>query len=306
VPTEKRQRQKEGRQARLLAQRKLQRRRQLLRRSLIVVVIAAIVGYTAYKLEAGGHSSSGPTTHTRLVTQQEIAFATATNAALTKAIFPQERLAPSQRSAAQVRANAKAVAAGCPASTTTRVNTLTWPQAPKMTILTTGTYHAIVTTDLGSFTIALDAKNAPIVVNNFVFLAEHHYYNCVIFHRVIPQFMNQTGDPTGKGSGGPGYTIADEWPETASNPGYQYPPGGVAMAANSLPSGGTAPHTAGSQFFIVTGKTGEGLAPTYSLFGTVTKGLNVVAEINGQGSSAGVPPDVTHRILSITIMGPPK
>jgi cyclophilin family peptidyl-prolyl cis-trans isomerase len=134
-----------------------------------------------------------------------------------------------------------------------------------------------------------------VTVNNFVFLADKGYYHCVIFHRVIPKFMDQTGDPTGTGDGGPGYTIADEYPAKASNAADQYPLGSVAMANTG------AVHTGGSQFFIVAGSEGESLPNTYSLFGHVTSGMSVVDKINAEGSSAGVPPDVTQRMLSVTI-----
>ena len=87
------------------------------------------------------------------------------------------------------------------------MNTQKYSAAPAMTIDTSKTYTATVVTTTGTFTITLDAKAAPITVNNFVFLAEKGFYHCVIFHRVIPQFMDQTGDPTGTGQGGPGYTI---------------------------------------------------------------------------------------------------
>jgi cyclophilin family peptidyl-prolyl cis-trans isomerase len=164
-----------------------------------------------------------------------------------------------------------------------------------MTIDPAKTYTATVETDVGSFVIALDAKDAPQTVNNFVFLAQHHFFDCVIFLRVIPGFVDQTGDPTGTGSGGPGYTIPDEYPATASNPADQYPLGSVAMANTGQP------HTGGSQWFIVAGTQGESLAATYSLFGHVTSGLSVVEKINAQGSTSGVPPDVTHRMLKVTI-----
>jgi cyclophilin family peptidyl-prolyl cis-trans isomerase len=107
--------------------------------------------------------------------------------------------------------------------------------------------------------------------------------------------MNQTGDPQGTGTGGPGYTIPDEYPPKASNPSSQYPIGSVAMANTGQP------HTGGSQFFVVAGPQGESLPNTYSLFGQVTSGMDVVTKINNEGSAQGVPPNVTERMLSVTI-----
>jgi cyclophilin family peptidyl-prolyl cis-trans isomerase len=102
-----------------------------------------------------------------------------------------------------------------------------------MTIDTSKTYTATVTTDIGPFTIRLDPKAAPKAVNSFVFLADKHFFDCIIFHRVIPSFVDQTGDPTGKGTGGPGYEFDDELPKTASP---QYPLGSVAMANSGKPT----------------------------------------------------------------------
>jgi cyclophilin family peptidyl-prolyl cis-trans isomerase len=107
--------------------------------------------------------------------------------------------------------------------------------------------------------------------------------------------MDQTGDPTGTGEGGPGYTIQDENPAKAANAAQQYPLDSVAMANTGQANSG------GSQFFIVAGAEGESLPNTYALFGSVTSGMNVVNTINQQGSAQGVPPDVTQRIISITI-----
>jgi cyclophilin family peptidyl-prolyl cis-trans isomerase len=164
-----------------------------------------------------------------------------------------------------------------------------------MTIDPSKTYTATINTDVGSFVVTLDATTTPATVNNFVFLAQQKFYNCVTFHRVIPQFMDQTGDPTGTGTGGPGYKFADELPKAASP---QYPIGSLAMA-------NSGPNTNGSQFFVVAGSQGESLAPNYSLFGHVTSGMSVVDKINADGnpkaSANGVPPKVTHRMLSVTI-----
>jgi cyclophilin family peptidyl-prolyl cis-trans isomerase len=196
---------------------------------------------------------------------------------------------------AQAKADAVSVAAGCPKSPATVLKKSKWSSAPAITIDPTQAYTATVKTDVGTFIIALNAKADPQTVNSFIFLARHGFYNCVIFHRVIPQFVDQTGDPTGTGSGGPGYTIPDELPTKATNPADQYPLGSVAMANTGQP------HTGGSQWFVVAGAQGEALGDSYSLFGTVTSGMKVVEKINGQGSTSGVPPDVTHRMLKVTI-----
>jgi len=196
---------------------------------------------------------------------------------------------------AQAAANATSVAAGCPKNPATVLKKSKWSSAPATIIDASKAYSATVKTDVGTFVIALDAKDAPQTVNNFVFLAQHHFFDCVIFHRVIPGFVDQTGDPTGTGSGGPGYTIADEFPAKASNPADQYPLGSVAMANTGQP------HSGGSQWFIIAGTQGESLPNSYSLFGHVTSGMSVVEKINAQGSSSGVPPDVTHRMLKVTI-----
>ena len=158
------------------------------------------------------------------------------------------------------------------------------------------TYTATIKTDVGTIVATLNAKTSPVAVNSFVFLANQKYYSCVTFHRVIPSFMNQTGDPTGTGSGGPGYTVQGEVPATASP---QYPLGSLAMAKTGAAPAGTT----SNQFFIVAGTQGETLPPDYALFGQVTSGQDVVQKINADGSTAnnGVPPTVIHRMLSVTV-----
>jgi cyclophilin family peptidyl-prolyl cis-trans isomerase len=272
VPSEKRSRQRAAREARLAEEARRQKRRRQVRNVIIlVVVLGAIVGI-AFAVSAGNNGSKTASTTTSSTTATK-----AHDAAL------------------QVKANKAAVQAGCPASTKTTANTQKYASAPATTIDTSKTYTATVKTTTGSFVITLDAKSAPQTVNNFVFLAQKGYYHCVIFHRVIPNFMDQTGDPTGTGQGGPGYTIPDENPAKATSASAQYPLGSVAMANTGQPNSG------GSQFFIVAGPQGESLPNTYALFGQVTSGMKVVDTINQQGSAQGVPPDVTQRILSITI-----
>ncbi len=273
MPSEKRARQRAAREARLAAEAAQRKRRVRIRNGAIVVVVAGAIVGIAFAV-SGGNSPV-----------QSLSNTSSTSTTVAK----------TGNAALQAQANEVAVKAGCPTSTKTTVNDQKYSSAPAMTIDTSKNYTATVKTTAGTFDIALDAATAPQTVNNFVFLANKGFYHCVIFHRVIPGFMDQTGDPTGTGQGGPGYTIPDEYPPKASNPNDQYPLGSVAMANTGQP------HTGGSQFFIVAGAEGESLPNTYTLFGTVTSGMNVVNTINQQGSQQGVPPDVTQRILSITI-----
>jgi len=159
---------------------------------------------------------------------------------------------------------------------------------PPMCIDSSRTYKAEMVTNKGTMVIALDAIGAPRTVNNFVVLARYHYYDGIIFHRVIPGFMLQGGDPDGRGTGGPGYKFADELPK----PG-RYEIGSVAMA-------NAGPDTNGSQFFIVSGASGVGLPPLYSLFGKVVKGLDVVSTIEAAGTASGSPKEKVV-IESVTI-----
>ncbi len=130
-------------------------------------------------------------------------------------------------------------------------------------------YEATVETTKGTFKIELFAKDAPKTVNNFVFLAREGFYDGVTFHRIMQDFMIQTGDPRGDGTGGPGYTFEDELPPIRS-----YEPGIVAMA-------NAGPNTNGSQFFICTGPSCQLLdqTPNYTQFGEVTEGMDVVQAI---------------------------
>jgi cyclophilin family peptidyl-prolyl cis-trans isomerase len=259
----------------LAEEAKAKKRRKQIRNTIIVAVIAGIVILIVFLTSSNSPKNGSASTSTTTTTTTKTG-----NSANAKA---------------QAAANKVAVTAGCPANPATTVNTQKYSAAPSMTIDTSKNYTATVKTTAGTFTIALDAKAAPITVNNFVFLANKNYYHCVIFHRVIPTFMDQTGDPTGTGSGGPGYTIPDELPAKAANAADQYPLGSVAMANTGQP------HTGGSQFFVVSGPEGEGLPNSYTLFGQVTSGMNVVDKINAEGSAAGVPPDVTQRMISVTI-----
>ncbi len=161
--------------------------------------------------------------------------------------------------------------------------------APPMIIDTEKTYSATMVTSKGTLEIVLDAIGAPNTVNSFVFLARWHYYDGIVFHRIIPGFVLQGGDPTGTGAGGPGYKFKDELPK----PG-RYELGSLAMA-------NAGPHTNGSQFFVISGPDGVRLPPLYALFGKVVKGLDVVEAINDIGTASGRPrEDVVIESVTIT------
>ena len=139
-----------------------------------------------------------------------------------------------------------------------------------------------IATDLGTMTLKIEADLSPIAAGNFVALAECHFYDGVVFHRVVPQFVIQGGDPTGTGSGGPGYTIKDE-PVTAT-----YGRGTVAMARTS------APDSVGSQFFIVVDDTAEEALAyynTYQIIGSVTSGMETADAIVQAAKGVEIPSD---------------
>jgi cyclophilin family peptidyl-prolyl cis-trans isomerase len=284
VSTEKRQRQKAGRQARLAAEQKTQKRKRTLRRVITVVIVAGVVFGISYAIF--GNSSKSKNADATTTTTKPTSTTTTT---------PAPAGGSGNTSLAAVTTSTD-----CPSNFKATLNKPSWKTAPPMTIDTSKTYTATVTTDVGPFTIQLDPQEAPKSVNNFVFLAEHHFYDCVIFHRVIQTFMDQTGDPTGTGTGGPGYQYTEAGPKTASP---QYPIGSVAMANSNSPAT-TDPSTNGSQFFIVTGAEGEDLSPDYTLFGKVTSGMSVVDRINAGGSTSSSEtgtPVTLHRMISVTI-----
>jgi cyclophilin family peptidyl-prolyl cis-trans isomerase len=136
---------------------------------------------------------------------------------------------------------------------------------PQMQIETNRTYHVVIKTNKGDIQLELNPAEAPMTVNNFVALARDGYYDGVTFHRVVPRFVIQGGDPTGTGSGGPGYKFQDEAVERP------YKAGTVAMA-------NAGPNTNGSQFFICL-EDQPGLPPNYTIFGDTVAGMDVVRNI---------------------------
>jgi cyclophilin family peptidyl-prolyl cis-trans isomerase len=190
---------------------------------------------------------------------------------------------------------AGSVPAGCPQPDGSSPKRTTFTKVPPRCIDTTSTYVATITTDHGTLHVALDQQLAPQTVNSVVYLARFHYFDGTPCHRAIPGFVVQCGDPTGTGTGGPGYETPVEIGGFTS-----YAIGDVAMAKVS---GGT---TNGSQFFIISGKDGAALPPEYSLFGKVDPAdLPVVATLDALGnpdpSAGGVPPLKPITTTSVTI-----
>jgi peptidyl-prolyl cis-trans isomerase B (cyclophilin B) len=138
---------------------------------------------------------------------------------------------------------------------------------------------AVVETSCGTFEIALDTKRAPKTANSFAFLAEEGFYDDITFHRVVPGFVIQGGDPEGTGTGGPGYTIDEKPP-----PNLAYTKGIVAMAKSEA----DPPGRSGSQFYIVTAPD-AGLPPEYALVGKVSEGYDVIEQIEALGTPEETP-----------------
>jgi cyclophilin family peptidyl-prolyl cis-trans isomerase len=142
-----------------------------------------------------------------------------------------------------------------------------WNAPPKLEIDPKKSYIARIETDKGSMVIELFADKVPKTVNNFIFLARQGFYDEVIFHRVIPDFMAQGGDPTGIGTGGPGYRFEDEF-----HPSLRHDKPGMLSMANA------GPNTNGSQFFITHVPT-PWLDDKHSVFGQITEGIDVLMAI---------------------------
>ncbi len=153
--------------------------------------------------------------------------------------------------------------------------------------------QAIIKTNHGPIHVELYPDDAPKTVDNFVKLANDGFYDRVIFHRVIPDFMIQGGDPTGTGSGGPGYTFEDEFND------HRVERGALAMA-------NAGPNTNGSQFFVVTTEAAPWLDGKHTVFGRVTDGMDVVDKIAEQPRDARDKPHEDVVIESVSVSDAPE
>lgn len=161
--------------------------------------------------------------------------------------------------------------------------------APPVNIDPTAKYSAVIRTSMGNMEFELFAERSPITVNNFIFLADDGFYDGTIFHRVIPNFMIQGGDPTGTGVGGPGYKFQDEF-----TPSLIFDEPGKLAMANSGPS------TNGSQFFVTTASTPH-LNGAHTIFGRMTQGQEVANAISLSDTASGNRPETPIKILGIDI-----
>ncbi len=264
--TDKRERQKANRLARLEADRKAEQKGEMSRKVASIIVIGVLLfgGLYLYSVVSSNDDEQIETT-----TDENAA---GDPAPVTTVAEPTTTFVPPETMVAMDPVV-------CPEEDGSSERTTNFATPMPSCIDETAVYVAQITTNKGDVTIELDAKVAPNTVNNFVSLARYHFYDGVAFHRVIPGFMIQGGDAVGAqpGIGGPGYSFDDELPEEGD-----YQVGSVAMA-----NGG--PDTQGSQFFIVTGDAGVNLNPAYSLFGQVTEGMEVVTAIEDTGDAAGIP-----------------
>jgi cyclophilin family peptidyl-prolyl cis-trans isomerase len=247
VPSDKRQRQREGRQQRQ-QQMQAQRKRSSRQRTIVMMVVVGLLfaGFLGLSGRGGGKKKGD----NPVVSQK----------------------APS-----------------CPNADGSSPKTMKFAAAPGMCIDPAKKYTAEMKTTKGTMTIELDAKKAPKTVNNFVFLSRYHFYDGVSFHRIIPGFVVQGGDPQGTGAGDPGYKFADELPKAG-----EYQVGSLAMANSGA-------NTNGSQFFIIVGDQGVQLPPKYSLFGKVTSGIEVAKALEAVGTPDAGTPKEPVQMDSVTI-----
>lgn len=164
-----------------------------------------------------------------------------------------------------------------------------WNKPFEMTIDPTKSYSAMIATSKGSFTADLYAGDAPNAVNNFVNLANEGFYNGTPFHRIIAGFMFQGGDPTGTGTGGPGYRFRDELTSA-----HDYEKGTLAMA-------NAGPNTNGSQFFVCLGDLKGRLPKNYTIFGRVTDGMDVVDALGGVATTMSRSGEKSQPVEPITL-----
>ena len=277
MPTQKRERKKQGHQARQAAIAAARKRQQKRTRAIAGAFLALVlIAGVAVIINPGDDdedvASTGPTTTLA--------------GASTSAVAKRPVDLPPVPAGESIKGDTP-----CPPAEGNPVRVTSFEKPPPLCVAATKNYTADIQTSKGTMTVALDVRNATKTVNNFVVLARYKYFDGIAFHRIIPGFVLQGGDPQQTGTGGPGYKFDDELPRAGS-----YKVGSLAMANSGA-------NTNGSQFFIIAGDTGTSLPPQYSLFGQVTQGLEVVKaieEVGITGTQDGKPSEVV-KILTVTI-----
>ncbi len=277
VPSEKRARQRAMREIRQADEQRRARRRKTIRRGSIGLAVLIAVGGITYAITATSGGAKKPAA-ARAVHATTTVPATSTSATPTTAPVSHTAVAPT-----------------CPPAGGAAKRVIAFTKAPPMCISPTAVFNATVKSTAGTFVIHLDAAASPLAVNNFVFLARYHFFNGIVFHRVIPGFVVQGGDPTGTGAGGPGYSFTGNLPPAScSAKGDCYPTWTVAMANSGTTS------SDGSQFFIVLPGGGTQLSRNYTVIGTVTSGRTAVEKIAAGGSASGTP-KILYRMTQVTV-----
>jgi peptidyl-prolyl cis-trans isomerase B (cyclophilin B) len=186
---------------------------------------------------------------------------------------------------------AEPTASGCERAKKPKAKKVGRQKRPSLKIDREKSYTAVVETNCGTVEIALDVKRAPKTVASFVAMTRKGFFDGLGFHRIVPGFVVQGGDPAGNGSGGPGYDVVETPPEDLT-----YTKGVVAMAKTEM----DAPGTSGSQFFIVTADD-AGLPADYALLGKVSKGQDVVGKIEGVPAGPDGQPEEPVVMSKVTI-----
>ena len=280
MPSEKRDRQHRNREEKRKRLQRAQRnallKRRLIQSIWIALIVMAVV--TVSNLTKGSNTTTTTTT-------------TTTQSSSTTIAEPTTYTTPSGLGPAYEAFRGRQVACGATAPPPARQMQFDAPEDQQIDPAATVT--ATIATSCGDIVVQLDPAAAPQTVNSFVFLARQGFFDGTVFHRIVPGFVIQGGDPTSAGTGGPGYTIADEFPPA----GFTYDRDVVAMA-------NSGPDSTGSQFFIALGNTG--LKPGFSVLGTVIDGdatLDAIAAVPVAPSASGEnsDPQETVYINTVTI-----
>ena len=245
MPTNKRERQRENRAKKMEEQKKLERQKKLRKRATQFTILAVVLAVLLVLPGLFSNTDDATTTTTSAGT------ATTTTTVALPADYDGYRAQPT----------------ACGAEPPAPVTEMTFDAPEDQGIPADATVTATITTSCGDIVASLDPSIAPETVNSFVFLAREGYFDGSVFHRIVPGFAIQGGDPTAVGNGGPGYLVADEFPDD----GFVYSRGVLAMA-------NAGANSTGSQFFIVDGDD-AGLDPLYSVFGTVVDSEDTIDKI---------------------------